>query len=67
MENYKKEIKDGLETNAFSIDQVLPLRKIQDNPIYAVLIESMDDAMISFSVLRRFKYRGKYNHYFYLR
>ena len=35
----KKAIKNGLETNAFSMDEVLPIRMVQDNPIYAGLIE----------------------------
>lgn len=41
----KKAIKNGLETNAFSMDEVLPIRMVQDNPIYAGLIESMDEAI----------------------
>ncbi len=38
----------------FIIDRTLPVRQVQDNPIYAGMIESMDDAVgLVTSVLRR--------------
>jgi arylsulfatase A-like enzyme len=35
----------GLSSNRFLIDRTLPVRQVQDNPIYAGMIESMDDAV----------------------
>ena len=46
MEKYKKKaIKKCLQTNAFSINEVLTLRRVKDNPIYAGLIKSIDEAI----------------------
>lgn len=35
----------GLAESRFIIDRTLPVRQVQDNPIYAGMIESMDDAV----------------------
>ena len=41
----QKAIKNGLAKNGYEMERVLPIRKEQDNPIYAGLVESMDDAV----------------------
>lgn len=41
----KKVIKNGIAKNGYEMERVLPIRKEQDNPIYAGLVESMDDAV----------------------
>ncbi len=41
----QKAIKNGLAKNGYEMERVLPIRKKQDNPIYAGLVESMDDAV----------------------
>ena len=46
----------GIPENGFVMERNLPIRTVQDNPIYAGLIESMDDA-IGF-VLNRLKELG---------
>ncbi len=35
----------GLSASGYEMGRYLPIRKVQDNPIYAGLIESMDDAV----------------------
>jgi len=35
----------GITDNGFKMERVLPIRQEQDNPIYAGLVESMDDAV----------------------
>lgn len=35
----------GIEETAFAMERVLPIRQVQDNPIYAGLVETMDDAV----------------------
>lgn len=41
----KKAIKNGIAKSGYVMERVLPIRKEQDNPIYAGLVESMDDAV----------------------
>lgn len=41
----QKAIKNGIAKNGYVMEKVLPIRKEQDNPIYAGLVESMDDAV----------------------
>lgn len=40
-----KSEKQGIAPTAFKIDRTLPVRQVQDNPIYAGLIKQMDDAV----------------------
>ncbi len=35
----------GLAENGYKMERVLPIRQVQDNPIYAGLVESMDEAV----------------------
>lgn len=35
----------GIATSGFKIDRTLPVRQVQDNPIYAGVIKQMDDAV----------------------
>ncbi|SKB80529.1 Arylsulfatase A [Salegentibacter holothuriorum] len=35
----------GIKDEAFRMERVLPIRTVQDNPIYAGLVEQMDDAV----------------------
>ena len=35
----------GIAASGYEMDHFLPIRKVQDNPVYAGLIESMDDAV----------------------
>jgi arylsulfatase A-like enzyme len=35
----------GIAENGYVMESVLPIRQVQDNPIYAGLVESMDDAV----------------------
>lgn len=35
----------GIATKAFKMGKYLPVRQVQDNPVYAGLVESMDDAV----------------------
>tara|TARA_R110002051_G_scaffold319452_1_gene403542 strand:+ start:14686 stop:16281 length:1596 start_codon:yes stop_codon:yes gene_type:complete len=35
----------GIQENGFKMERKLPIRETQDNPIYAGLVESMDDAV----------------------
>lgn len=35
----------GIAQNGFEMERVLPIRRTQDNPIYAGLVEQMDDAV----------------------
>lgn len=37
--------RQGIEEDGFYVDRTLPVRKKQDNPVYAGLISSMDDAI----------------------
>ncbi|MHA7110214.1 sulfatase [Sunxiuqinia elliptica] len=37
--------KSGLAENGFAMEKVLPIRLNQDNPVYAGLVESVDDAV----------------------
>ena len=40
-----KAIDMGLAERGYQMERVLPIRQVQDNPIYAGLVESMDDAV----------------------
>ncbi|PZX55489.1 arylsulfatase A-like enzyme [Algoriphagus ratkowskyi] len=40
-----KAIENGLADHGYSMERRLPIRQVQDNPIYAGLVESMDDAV----------------------
>lgn len=35
----------GIKENAFEVDRTMPVRQTQDNPVYAGLIQQMDDAV----------------------
>ncbi|GAA3580115.1 sulfatase [Snuella lapsa] len=35
----------GIQKNGYKMERVLPIRQVQDNPIYGGLVESMDDAV----------------------
>lgn len=41
----EKAIKQGLPESRFIIDRTSPVRQVQDNPLYAGMVESMDDAV----------------------
>ncbi|MDB4293290.1 sulfatase [Maribacter sp.] len=41
----KKAVDTGIAANGYQMENVLPIRKVQDNPVYAGLVESMDDAV----------------------
>ncbi|MDA0196376.1 MAG: sulfatase [Bacteroidetes bacterium] len=41
----KKAEESGIAENGYKMERVLPIRQVQDNPIYAGLVESMDDAV----------------------
>lgn len=41
----QKAINKGIAQSGFVMERVLPIRQEQDNPIYAGLVESMDDAV----------------------
>ncbi|MGB5668755.1 MAG: sulfatase [Maribacter sp.] len=41
----KKAYENGVEKKGYKMERVLPIRQVQDNPIYAGLVESMDDAI----------------------
>ncbi|MDB2385416.1 sulfatase [Polaribacter sp.] len=41
----KKAERNGIKDNGFEMGHFLPIRQTQDNPIYAGLVESMDDAV----------------------
>jgi arylsulfatase A-like enzyme len=40
-----KAVNQGIQKNGFKMERKLPIRQNQDNPIYAGLVESMDDAV----------------------
>lgn len=40
-----KAVTQGIESKGFEVDRTLPVRLHQDNPVYAGLIQSMDDAV----------------------
>lgn len=40
-----KAVRDSLPDEAFRVDRTLPVRQVQDNPVYAGLIRQMDDAV----------------------
>ena len=40
-----KATKQGIAKSAYKMERVLPIRQIQDNPIYGGLVETMDDAV----------------------
>ncbi len=40
-----KAAKNGLAKSGYVMEKVLPIRQVQDNPVYAGLVESMDDAV----------------------
>ena len=45
-QKYRKKAKaNPLAENGYKMERVLPIRQVQDNPIYAGLVESMDDAV----------------------
>lgn len=35
----------GIDSTGFAMERVLPIRQVQDNPVYAGLVETMDDAV----------------------
>lgn len=41
----KKAEENGIKENGFEMGRFLPIRQVQDNPIYAGLVETMDDAV----------------------
>ena len=41
----KKAVRQGLPASRFIIDRTSPVRQVQDNPLYAGMIESMDNAV----------------------
>lgn len=41
----KKAIANGVADNGFVMEKKLPIRQTQDNPVYAGLVEAMDDAI----------------------
>jgi arylsulfatase A-like enzyme len=40
-----KAVNMGVAETGFEMERVLPIRRVQDNPVYAGLVESMDDAV----------------------
>jgi arylsulfatase A-like enzyme len=40
-----KAVQNGLANSAFVMEKELPIRQVQDNPIYGGLVEDMDDAV----------------------
>ncbi|WP_179020646.1 sulfatase [Winogradskyella forsetii] len=45
-EKYKNKVKNqAIKENGFVMERKLPIRQTQDNPIYAGLVETMDDAV----------------------
>lgn len=40
-----KAVAKGIEESGFEMEEVLPIRTVQDNPVYAGLVEHMDDAV----------------------
>ena len=45
-QKYRDKAEDqGIEDHGYEMERVLPIRQVQDNPIYAGLVESMDDAV----------------------
>ncbi len=43
---YREKItRKGIEDTGYKMERVLPIRQVQDNPIYAGLVESTDDAV----------------------
>lgn len=52
----QKAINNGLDVPGFAMERRLPIRRQQDNPIYAGLIEQMDDAVgLVINELKRLK------------
>ena len=41
----EKAVKEKPEEEGFKVDRTLPVRQVQDNPVYAGLIKQMDDAI----------------------
>ena len=41
----EKAVKENIADEGFIIDRTLPVRQVQDNPVYAGLIKQMDDAV----------------------
>lgn len=41
----EKAVKEGIKESGYKMERVLPVRQVQDNPIYAGLLESMDEAI----------------------
>jgi len=41
----EKAVQNGIKETGYAMERVLPIREVQDNPIYAGLVESMDDAV----------------------
>lgn len=41
----EKAEKQGIKEKGYKMERVLPIRQVQDNPIYAGLVETMDDAV----------------------
>ena len=45
-QKYRDKAEDkGIAKDGYKMERVLPVRQVQDNPIYAGLVESMDDAV----------------------
>ena len=45
-EKYKNKAQNqGIKSSGFKMSKYLPIRQVQDNPIYAGLVETMDDAV----------------------
>jgi len=45
-EKYRQKAEDqGIEESGFEMGHFLPIRQVQDNPVYAGLVEAMDDAV----------------------
>jgi arylsulfatase A-like enzyme len=43
---YRQKAEDaGIKNSAFKMGKFLPIRQVQDNPVYAGLVETMDDAV----------------------
>ncbi len=45
-EKYRsKAVQMGIRDSGYTMERVLPIRKVQDNPVYAGLVETVDDAV----------------------
>lgn len=41
----EKAVQNGVAESAYAMERRLPIRKVQDNPVYAGLVETMDEAV----------------------